>query len=45
MTLTNETTIQECTEDLQDVPTVKYEFVPINEIADKQPNAIVGKCN
>lgn len=43
MTLTNETTIQECTEDLADVPTVKYEFVPIKEIADKPPNAIVGE--
>lgn len=43
MTLSNDTVIQECTEDLQDVPTVKYEFVPINEIAEKTPNTIVGE--
>lgn len=43
MTLSNDTVIQECTEDLHDVPTVKYEFVPISQIADKQPNAVVGK--
>lgn len=42
MTLTNETVIQECTED-SEVPTVKYEFVQISHIADKPSNTIVGK--
>lgn len=43
MTLGNDTVIQECTEDLHDVPTVKYDFVPISQIADKAPTTIVGK--
>lgn len=43
MTLSNDTQIQECTDDIQDVPTVKYDFVPISQIADKAPNSIVGK--
>lgn len=43
LTLGNDSVIQECTEDSEDVPTVKYEFVPIKDIADKQPNTIVGK--
>lgn len=43
MTLTNETTIQECTEDTE-VPTVKYDFIPISDIAEKPKDTIVGKC-
>lgn len=43
MTLSNDSVIQECKEDLEDVPTVKYDFVPINQIADKQANDIVGE--
>lgn len=43
MTLTNETAIQECTEDTE-VPTVKYDFIPISDIAEKPKDTIVGKC-
>lgn len=43
MTLNNDSVIQECKEDLEDVPTVKYDFVRISEIADKPPNTIVGE--
>lgn len=42
MTLNNDSVIQECTEDAQDVPTVKYDFIPISQIAEKAPNTIVG---
>lgn len=41
MTLTNETVIQECSED-SEVPVVKYEFVPISQLTEKPSNAIVG---
>ena len=43
MTLSNDTVIQECVEDLADVPAVKYDFVPIKDIADKPANTIVGE--
>lgn len=43
MTLNNDSVIQECVEDLSDIPTVKYDFVPINQIAEKPVNTIVGE--
>lgn len=43
MTLSNETVIQECIDDVGEVPVVKYDFVPISQIAEKAPNTIVGK--
>lgn len=43
MTLNNDSVIQECNEDVQDVPKVKYNFIPISQIAETPPNDIVGK--
>lgn len=43
LTLNNDSVIQECVEDLSDIPTVKYDFVPINQIAEKPANTIVGE--
>lgn len=45
ITLTNDTVIQECKDEINDVPVVKYNFVPIADIADTPPNDIVGKSN
>lgn len=42
MTLNNDTIIQECTEQ-SGIPAVKYDFLPISQISDKENNAIVGK--
>ncbi|XP_031632411.1 replication protein A 70 kDa DNA-binding subunit, partial [Contarinia nasturtii] len=47
LTLSSDSVIQECKEDLDDVPTVKYDFISIDKISDKQPNTIVdviGVC-
>ncbi|XP_031638224.1 replication protein A 70 kDa DNA-binding subunit-like [Contarinia nasturtii] len=47
LTLSSDSMIQECKEDLDDVPTVKYDFILIDKISDKQPNTIVdviGVC-
>lgn len=44
MTLNQESDIQRCSEeDAQDVPTIKYEFTEISEIAEKSANDIVGE--
>lgn len=43
MTLSNESVIQECTEQSGDVPAVKYDFKQIAEIGELEPRAIVGK--
>ncbi|XP_049873501.1 replication protein A 70 kDa DNA-binding subunit [Pectinophora gossypiella] len=47
MTFTNETVVAECTEDSSSVPTIKYDFVPISDIANKTPDVIldvIGVC-
>lgn len=43
MTFTSETVVAECTEDASSVPTIKYEFVPISDIANKTPDTLLGK--
>lgn len=40
MTLSNETVIQECT-DISQIPTIKYNFVPINDIASMEAGSFV----
>lgn len=42
MTLNNDTVIQQCVEDLHDVPKIKYDFIQISQIAEKEPKSIVG---
>lgn len=43
LTLNNDSVIQECSEDAQSVPAIKYDFIPIAGIAEKAANDIVGK--
>lgn len=45
MTFNSDTVVAECTEDASSLPTVKYDFVPINMIAEKSPDTIIGKTN
>lgn len=47
MSMTQETIIQECQDDEQDskIPQVKYEFIPIEKLANIEPNTLVGKLN
>lgn len=42
MSFNNDTVVQECTEQSNDIPAVKYDFVPISQIADLEPNAVIG---
>ncbi|KAL0838920.1 hypothetical protein ABMA28_016932 [Loxostege sticticalis] len=47
MTFNSDTVVAECTEDASSLPTVKYDFVPINTIAEKSPDTIIdviGVC-
>lgn len=44
LTLTNDSMIQECTEQ-SDIPQVTYDFVPISQLSEKENNAVVGKSN
>lgn len=47
MSFTNDTVVVECQEDSGSVPTIKYDFVPINEIATKNPDTlldVIGVC-
>lgn len=43
MTFNMETIVAECMEDASSVPTIKYDFVPINEIGNKTTDSIIGK--
>lgn len=43
MTLGNESVIQECVDASDDIPAVKYDFVPISRIAEMETNAVVGR--
>ncbi|XP_034832124.1 replication protein A 70 kDa DNA-binding subunit [Maniola hyperantus] len=47
MTFTPDTVVAECMEDASALPTVKYDFVPISDIANKSPDTIldvIGVC-
>ncbi|CAH2048570.1 unnamed protein product, partial [Iphiclides podalirius] len=47
MTFNADTVVAECMEDVGSVPTIKYEFVPINEIANRNPDTLldlIGVC-
>lgn len=43
MTFNADTIVAECMDDASSVPCVKYDFVPINTIAEKSPDTIIGK--
>jgi replication factor A1 len=42
MTFSADTVVSECTEDASSVPTIKYDFVPINEIGNKNADSLLG---
>lgn len=42
MTFNADTVVAECMEDVASVPSIKYDFVPINEIANKSPDTLLG---
>lgn len=47
MTFTANTIVAECMDDVSSMPTVKYDFVPITDIADKPANTlldVIGVC-
>ncbi|XP_013165183.1 PREDICTED: replication protein A 70 kDa DNA-binding subunit [Papilio xuthus] len=47
MTFTADTVVSECMEDASTVPSVKFDFVPISEIANKSPDSLldmIGVC-
>ncbi|XP_045448079.1 replication protein A 70 kDa DNA-binding subunit [Melitaea cinxia] len=47
MTFTSDTVVAECMEDTSTLPSIKYDFIPISDIADKSPETIVdtiGVC-
>ncbi|XP_038209890.1 replication protein A 70 kDa DNA-binding subunit [Zerene cesonia] len=47
MTFNSDTVVAECTEDSSSVPSVKYDFTPISEIANKSPDTLldlIGVC-
>lgn len=47
MTFTNETVVQLCTDNSENIPTIKYDLVPISKIADMEPKAavdVIGIC-
>lgn len=41
MTASSETSIQLCEEDTSSIPKLRYEFISIRELAEKEPNSIV----
>lgn len=43
MTFTPDTVVAECTEDTGSMPSIKYDFVPITDIANKTPDTLLGK--
>lgn len=43
MTLGNESVIQECVDTSNDIPAVKYDFVPISRISEMETNQVVGE--
>ncbi|XP_045536529.1 replication protein A 70 kDa DNA-binding subunit isoform X2 [Papilio machaon] len=47
MTFTADTVVSECVEDASTVPSVKFDFVPISEIANRSPDSLldmIGVC-
>ncbi|XP_013143928.1 PREDICTED: replication protein A 70 kDa DNA-binding subunit [Papilio polytes] len=47
MTFTADTAVSECVEDASTVPSVKFDFVPISEIANRSPDSLldmIGVC-
>ncbi|OWR41201.1 replication protein A 70 kDa DNA-binding subunit [Danaus plexippus] len=47
MTFTADTVVSECMEESNSVPSIKYDFMPISDIADKGPDTIldvIGVC-
>jgi len=42
MTFTNDTQVIPCHEDASDIPTLTFDFVSINVLANLETNALVG---
>jgi replication factor A1 len=42
MTFTNDTQVVPCNEDTTDIPTLTFDFTPINTVAGLENNAIIG---
>lgn len=42
MTFTNDTQMIPCHEDTTDIPSLTYNFIPINTLAGLETNALVG---
>jgi hypothetical protein len=42
MTFTNDTQVIPCNEDTADIPTLTFDFAPINMVAGLENNTIVG---
>lgn len=40
--MNSDTEIVPCHDEVEEIPTVQYQFLPIGEIENKEPNAIVG---
>lgn len=43
MTFNADTVVAECMEDTSSMPSIKYDFVPISDIANKTPDNVLGK--
>lgn len=42
MTFTSDTVVQLCIEDVSSIPKIQYNFVPIAQIANLEPNSVIG---
>jgi replication factor A1 len=45
MTLGRDTVVERCDDEADDIPSITFNFVPINEMEKHQPNSIVGELN
>jgi hypothetical protein len=43
MTLTNDSEIAPCTEEIEAIPTLQFNFVPINSVEIKSKDDLIGK--
>jgi replication factor A1 len=44
ITMTNDTMIEPCNSDADDLPRINLDLVPLNQLTNKNPNELVGKC-
>lgn len=43
MTFTNDTVLEECTDDVPSIPALQYKLVPISQVESMADNTVVGK--